>query len=76
MNSFTTFLENKILLEDAIGAPPGSPPPMGGMPPPPMGGGMGGGMGGPPMGGNPVPATQKLKAYNVWDVLERILEEK
>lgn len=52
----------------------GAAPPMGGMPP--MGGGMG--MGGPPMGGMPGAPTagtapQKLKAYNVWDVLERVL---
>lgn len=54
------------------------------MPPPPMGGGLSGlggpPMGGPPMGGPPMGAapgatgpTNKLKAYNVWDVLERIL---
>lgn len=42
-----------------------------------MGGGMG--MGAPPMGGGmpgaPTGGTapQKLKAYNVWDVLERVL---
>ena len=57
----------------------------------PMGGGMGGGMGAPPMagaglGGSPMgggmggppgassPST-KLKAYNVWDVLERVLKD-
>lgn len=66
---------------------PGALPPAGGMggPPtggmPPMGGGMGG-MGGPPMGGpmGGMPgaptggtAPEKLKAYNVWDVLERVL---
>ena len=63
-----------------IGAP-GALPPAGGTPPmggiPPMGGGMG--MGVPPMGGGmpgaPTGGTapQKLKAYNVWDVLERVL---
>ena len=63
-----------------IGAP-GALPPAGGAPPmgggmPPMGGGMGGA---PPMGGMPgAPggggqAPNKLKAYNVWDVLERVL---
>ena len=50
---------------------------------PPMGGGMGMPMGGgmPPMGGMPGAAPpggggqapEKLKAYNVWDVLERVL---
>lgn len=58
---------------------PGALPPAGGLGvPPPMGGGLGGGlgmgMGAPPMG---VPgagtAPQKLKAYNVWDVLEKVL---
>jgi hypothetical protein len=63
--------------------PPGGPPPMGGMGgpplmpmsgPPPMGGM---GMGGPPMGGAPAggSAPIKLKAYNVWDVIERVLDE-
>ena len=51
--------------------------------PPPMGGGPLGGMGGPPPMGGPLGGmgengpvnntTQKLKAYNVWDVLEEIL---
>lgn len=59
--------------------PPGGAPPMGGgMPPmgggmPPMGGGMppmGGGMPGSPSSGT---ASEKLKAYNVWDVLEKVL---
>lgn len=58
----------------APGALPGGPPM--GMPPPPMGGGMGG-MGGPPMGGGAPPGQQqganKLKAYNVWDILEKVL---
>lgn len=61
----------------SLGGPMGAggAPPMGGMPP--MGGGMGMGM--PPMGGgmpgasSPGQAPQKLKAYNVWDVLERVL---
>lgn len=88
MNTFKKFLEFK-LNEDAPGAPPaaggisgpGALPPAGGAPPmggmPPMGGGMG--MGAPPMGGGmpgaPAGGTapQKLKAYNVWDVLERVL---
>jgi hypothetical protein len=67
----------------------GGPPMGGGMPPPPMGGPgglappMGGGLGGPPMGGpmgapgmpgQQQPAT-KLKAYNVWDVLEKVLSD-
>jgi hypothetical protein len=38
---------------------------------------MGGGMGAPPMGGAPGAgggqALQKLKAYNVWDALEKVL---
>ena len=57
---------------------PGALPPGGGMPPP-MGGPLGG-MGGPPMGGpmggspqGGQTAPNKLKAYNVWDVLERVL---
>jgi len=53
---------------------------MGGGAPPPMGGGLGG-MGGPPMGGGmgapPGGAggqqPMKLKATNVWDVLEKYL---
>ncbi len=52
---------------------------MGGGAPPPMGGGLGG-MGGPPMGGGMgAPpggggqAPMKLKATNVWDVLEKYL---
>lgn len=59
---------------------PGSLPPGGGMGgmgmAPPMGGmGMGGmGMGGMmPPSGAPQAAPNKLKAYNVWDVLERVL---
>lgn len=53
--------------------PPG--PPMGGMPPAPMGGGLGMPMGGGGMPQNPAAQTapHKLKAYNVWDVLEKIL---
>lgn len=69
-----------------IGGPGNMPPPMGsgGLPPsggmvaPPMGG-LGGGMGMPPMppapGTTPSVAPNKLKAYNVWDVLERVLEK-
>ncbi|RTK95643.1 MAG: hypothetical protein EKK64_06190 [Neisseriaceae bacterium] len=72
------------------GSPPAGTPPMGGGMPPmggdPMSmplGGAGGGLGGgamPPMGGMPpsgaVPQAQsKLKSYNVWDVLEKILEK-
>lgn len=65
-----------------IGGGLGMPPPMGGMPPPPMGGGLGmppppmGGM--PPSGGPTGPSTAplKLKAYNVWDILEKILDQK
>jgi hypothetical protein len=61
--------------------PPGGPPMGGGMgAPPPMGGGMGGGMPPPmgggmgaPPGGGAGEAPNKLKAYNVWDVLERVL---
>jgi hypothetical protein len=53
-----------------MGSPPGGPmgaPPIGGGPGmPPIGGGMG-----PQSQGS---APQKLKAYNVWDVLERILK--
>ena len=63
----------------APGALPGGPMGAGGAPP--MGGGMGMPMGGgmPPMGGMPGAsppggqAPEKLKAYNVWDVLERVL---
>jgi hypothetical protein len=52
------------------GAPPPPPGGLGGAPPM---GGMGGAppMGGPPQGGNQAPT--KLKAYNVWDVLEKVL---
>lgn len=53
----------------------GMPPPMGGMPPP-MGGSLGGMGMPPPMGGAPAGpqgAAPKLKSYNVWDVLERIM---
>lgn len=71
-----------------IGGPGALPPPGpgGGMPPPPMGGGMGvppppmgmgGGLGMPPAppapGAAPGGTPDKLKAYNVWDVLERVL---
>jgi hypothetical protein len=90
MNTFKNFLNSK-LNEDAPPAggisgpgalPPSGAPPMGGMGAPPMGG-MGappmGGMGAPPMGGMGGPtggtAPQKLKAYNVWDVLERVLSD-
>lgn len=67
------------------GAPPGGPPPGG-----PPGGGLGapaslpGGGGGlaPSLGGSPMGSPSgdsqkgslKLKAYNVWDVLEKILK--
>jgi hypothetical protein len=40
---------------------------------------MGGGMGGPPMGGPPTGDASsqnksiKLKAYNVWDVIEKLI---
>lgn len=73
------------------GAPAGGPPDMGGAGMPPMDmGGMGGGLGGPPMGGPslsgglggpPVeggqggPTPKKLKAYNIWDVLEQLLDK-
>ena len=50
------------------GGPPPMPP-LGGLGPPP---GMPPGMGGPPAGGGNTP-PEKLKAYNVWDVLERVL---
>lgn len=99
MNTFKSFLEQKMISEDlggigtpatlppagappapAAGAPPGAPP-MGGMDP--MGGMGGMGMGAPPMGGMGAPpmgapaggtaAPNKLKAYNVWDVLEKVL---
>jgi hypothetical protein len=65
------------------GALPGG---AGGMPPP-MGGGLGGaggglgglgglgGPGGPPPGGAPQTTPEKLKSYNVWDVLEKILSK-
>jgi len=89
MNTFKKFLEFKLNEAAPPPPPPGGAggisgpgalPPAGGAPPmggmPPMGGGMG--MGAPPMGGMPgAPAggtaPQKLKAYNVWDVLERVL---
>ena len=63
---------------DPLGGSTLGSPPMGGMPPPPpMGGGMSplGPMGGP-MGGAPTGQTAptKLKAFNVWDVLERLLD--
>lgn len=61
--------------------PPGGSP-IGGLP-----GGIGGGLGGggmPPMGGmpggmgqpgqNPQTGSQKLKATNIWEILERILK--
>jgi hypothetical protein len=88
MNTFKKFLETKLHEAAPPAAPPppggggiggpGALPPAGGAPPmgmPPMGGGMGappmgGGMPGAPTGGT---APQKLKAYNVWDVLERVL---
>jgi hypothetical protein len=63
-------------LPGGAGAPP-PPPPGGGMPP--IGGGLSGGMGGmPPMpgaapAGGTGQAPQKLKATNVWEVLERVL---
>jgi len=88
MNTFKNFLESKLLTEVGPAAPPaggggiaapGALPPAGGAPP--MGGGappMGAMGGAPPMGGMPgAPAggsaPNKLKAYNVWDVLERVL---
>lgn len=60
-----------------MGGPPLGMPPIGASPPPmPIGGGMGGPppMGSPPggAGGSGQPA-QKLKAYNVWDALEKVL---
>ena len=89
MNTFNKFLEVKLLTEiDAPapaaggisqpgalpGSPPGGAPPMGGGMPP-MGGGMGMPMGGGMPGAAPPggQAPEKLKAYNVWDVLERVL---
>jgi hypothetical protein len=61
----------------ALGSPAGMPPPLMGSPPPPMGGlggPMGGGLGSPPMPGMPSGSQQlKIKAYNVWDVLEKLL---
>ena len=65
--------------------PPGGPPPgLGGPPggglggpPPGLGGPLGGGLGGPPPDGGAnsggASVANKLKAYNVWDVLEKIL---
>lgn len=64
----------------APSGPPGGP---GGISAPislPSGGGPPMGLGGPPMGGGPSPGgdsqsgSLKLKAYNVWDVLEKILK--
>ena len=59
-----------------LGAPGAMPPPPPGGGMPPMGGGMpppmGGGMGAPPAPGGGE-AANKLKAFNVWDVLERVL---
>jgi len=108
MNTFKSFLKNKVFLEqdDPMGDPGGAPPMGGpdlggGMPPmgggaPPMGGpDLGGGM--PPMGGGAPPmggpdlgspggfssgstaagkAPMKIKASNIWDVLEDILSSK
>ena len=77
---FQKFLDSK-LNEVAPGGPPSAPlggggiggpgslPPGGGAPPP-----MGGGMPGAPGGGGGT-APNKLKAYNVWDVLERVLSD-
>ncbi len=62
---------------DPMGGSPLGAPPMGGMPPPPpMGGGMsplGGPMGTPTGAPTGQSAPTKLKAFNVWDVLERLL---
>lgn len=70
-----------------MGMPPmGAPDLGGGLGAPPMGGGFGG----PPMGGpslspgldsgmgqpGSAPTAKKLKAYNVWNVLQKILESK
>ena len=91
MNTFKKFLEVKLNEAAPGAPPPpaggggisapGSLPPGGA--PPPMGGGMGGGMGMPgggmgmPGAGAPTGGTapEKLKAYNVWDVLERVLSD-
>jgi hypothetical protein len=71
-----------------LGGPVGGPGgiaggPMGGLPPMPPSGGSGMPLGGPPMGdtsslgaggsGGQNTPSNKLKAYNVWDVLEKIL---
>lgn len=70
-------------LSTAGSMPGGTPPPMGGlgggMPPPSMGGlgGLGGptGMGGPTAGATSAAQSNKLKAYNVWDALEKVLDK-
>lgn len=73
-----------------MGMPPmgGADPGAAAMGMPPMGGGLGGpGLGGPSlspsldmgMGGGGAtgsPVAKKLKAYNVWDVLEKLLMDK
>ena len=82
MNTFKKFVESKALREQGESPPPSAPPSGGGggiggpasmpMGSPLGGGGMGGGMGGPPGASSP---STKLKAYNVWDVLERVLKD-
>ena len=64
-----------------LGAPAALPPMGGGAPPslPPMGGpspSLGGPLGGPAPGAAPTGQQPKLKAYNVWDVLEKLLSDK
>lgn len=56
------------------GAPPLPMPGGGGGPPGGMGGGLGG-MGGPaPGGGGAQTPAKKLKAYNVWDAIEKVVD--
>jgi hypothetical protein len=65
-----------------LGAPAALPPMGGGAPPPlpPMGGpspSLGGGpFGGPAPGAAPTGQQPKLKAYNIWDVLDKLLNGK
>jgi hypothetical protein len=89
MISFSRFLDAKILLEQDAppggppgggpppGGPPGGGPPPGGAPPMPMPPGGGGG----PPGAGPAPGgaggqgpSKKLKAVNLWDVLQDMFD--
>ena len=89
MNTFGLFLKNKVILEqdapmggpDMGGAPPMGGADLGGMPPmggaPPMGGPDLGGPGGFSSGSTAAgKAPMKIKASNIWDVLEDILSSK